>query len=153
MARDNSNEDAEEQILGIIKREHKQAFWRRIMYSMLVRSIGSVQMVQVEDGDGNVEVFTMQEEFHEAIWNNIHREWNYLVKEAPICNDVMQGVFGYNADVLSGDEVLEGTYWFNPGFDESTQEIYEELVLIREVIPKDSVSKSIQHGEWGRFWA
>jgi hypothetical protein len=59
---------------------------------------GSVQSVQVEDEDGNIEKFIMQEEEHEAIWSNIHQKWFYLAEEAPICHSLLWETFGYNAD-------------------------------------------------------
>ncbi len=67
-------------------------------------------MVQVRDEDGNIEEFTMQEEVHEAIWSNIYQKCFYLVEEAPICHSPLRETFGYNADSLAGDEVLEGSY-------------------------------------------
>jgi hypothetical protein len=34
----------------------------------------SVQSVQVEDEEGNTEVFSTQEEVHKAIWSNIYQK-------------------------------------------------------------------------------
>jgi exonuclease III len=153
VAQEEENAEAERQILGIIKREKERAFWRRLRYAMASKSGGSVRSVQVEDAEGNIEVFSSQDEVHEAIWSNIHRKRFYLAEEAPICNGRLREVFGYNADSIAGDEVLEGTYWYEPDFDESTREICDELTAIRDLILADSVSDIIRRGEWGNFWA
>ncbi len=109
MAREEEDEEAETQILGIIKHEREQAFWRHLKYTMKKQTGGRVQLVQVEDEDGNIEEFTMQEEVHEAIWSNILQKRFFLVEEAPICHSLLRETFGYNADSLAGDEVLEGS--------------------------------------------
>jgi hypothetical protein len=85
---------------------------------MKKKTCGSVQMVQVKDDEGNAEVFLSQEEIHEAIWSNIHQKWFYLAEEAPICNGPLQEVFGYNADTIAGEEVLDRLYWYGPNFNE-----------------------------------
>lgn len=154
VAQEEENEEAERQILGVIKREKERAIWRWLTrYAMASKSGGSVRLVQVEDADGNIEVFSSQDEVHEAIWSNIYRKRFYLAEEAPICNGTLREVFGYNADWIAGDEVLEGTYWYEPDFDESTREICEELTAIRDMIPADSVSDTIRCGDWGKFWS
>ena len=51
MAIDKCNDEAEKQILGIIKKEREQAFWRRIKNAMASQTGGSVQAVQVKDKD------------------------------------------------------------------------------------------------------
>jgi hypothetical protein len=73
-AKEEENEEAERQILGIIKRECKCGFWRRVKYVMGIQHGGSVRSVQVEDEEGNIEVFSTREEVHKAIWSNIHRK-------------------------------------------------------------------------------
>jgi hypothetical protein len=106
VAREAENKEAENQILGIIKRERERAFWRKVKYKLGKRSGGSVQTVQVEDGEGNTEVFSTQDEVHEAIWSNIHRKRFYLAEESPICNGSLRETFGYNAETLAGEDVL-----------------------------------------------
>ena len=53
-AQDKGNDEAERQILGIIKREKEQSFWRQIKYAMTKTSGGSMQVVQVEGEDGKI---------------------------------------------------------------------------------------------------
>ena len=74
VVRQEENENAEKQILGIIKGERKRAFWRRLKYSMATWTGRGVHSVQVEDFEGNVEVLSTQQEVHNAIWSNIHRK-------------------------------------------------------------------------------
>jgi hypothetical protein len=108
--------------------------------------------VQVETKDGGVLEFTTQVDMHEAIWSNISWKRFYLAEEAPICNGQLREVFGYNVDFEMGKEVLEGTYSFNEDFDEYMKDIFQEAAQTRSVIPRDSVSDIICHGEWGWFW-
>lgn len=58
-------------------------------------------------------------------------------------------MFGNNADTIAGDEVLEGTYWYETEFDEATREICEELTAIRDMILANSVSDIICRVSWG----
>ena len=110
-------------------------------------------MVQVEDEDGNIEEFTTQEEVHEAIWSNIHQKCFYLAEEAPICHSLLRETFGYNADSLAGDEVLEGSYIYGNNFEDYTQAICQEVARIREVIPKRSLDEIVWGRDWGKFWS
>ena len=134
---------AEAEILGIIKRERERAFWRRVKYAMKKQSGGSVRVVQVEDGDGEMVEFSTQAEVHEAIWNNIHQKRFYLAEEAPICCTPLREMFGYNADSEAGDKVLEGRYQFEGDFDHHTREILEETAFTRAAIPQNSVEDII----------
>ena len=104
------------------------------------KSGGSVQAVQVEDKEGNIEVLNTQADIHKAIWSNIHCKRFYLAKAAPICNSPLCEIFGYNADTEAGEEVLSGTYEFEPGFDDATRRICQEVAAIREVVPGDLVN-------------
>jgi hypothetical protein len=144
---------AEHHLLGIIKREKERDFWRKLKYTMGKKSGRSVQAVQVEDTEGNIEVLNTQAEIHEAIWSNIHRKRFYLAEEAPICNSPLREIFGYNAGTQAGEEVLSGTYEFEPGFDDATRRICQEMAAIRAVISADSVNKAIvRKGDWSNFW-
>ena len=152
-AKEGGDEKAVAEILGIIKRERERAFWRRVKYAMKKQSGGSVRVVQMEDGEGELVEYTTQAEVHDAIWNNIHRKRFYLAEEAPICQAPLREEFGYNADSEVGEEVLEGTYQFGEDFEEYTREIMEEVAHTRAIIPKDSVDDTIRAGSWGDFWA
>ncbi len=123
VAREEEDEEAERQILGIIKHEWEQAFWWHLKYTIKKQTGGSVQLVQVEDEDGNIEEVTTQEEVYEAIWSNIHQKRFFLSEEAPICHSLLWETFGYNADSLAGDEVLKGSYVYENNFEKYTQDI------------------------------
>ncbi len=151
-AKETGDETAETQILGIIKREHERSFWRRVKYKLGKQTGGSVQAVQIVDGEGNTEVFSTQAEVHEAIWSNIHRQRFFLAEEAPICNGPLREMFGYNADTLIGDEILDGSFAFDRDFDDATRGLCTEVAEIREKIPEDSVADIVRRGEWGSFW-
>ena len=53
---------------------------------MKKQSGGSVQVVHVDDEEGELVEFSTQAEVHEAIWSNIHRRRFYLAEEALICS-------------------------------------------------------------------
>ena len=67
MGAEKGDEEVEKQILGIIKHERERGFWRKLKFEMGKALGGSVQTVQVEEKEGNVEVFSTQDEVHEAI--------------------------------------------------------------------------------------
>jgi hypothetical protein len=152
-ARERGDEMAEHQLLGIIKREKERLFWRKLKHTMGKKSGGSVQAVQVEDTEGNIEVFHTQADIHEAIWSNIHRKRFYLAEEAPICNSPLREAFGYNADTEAGEEVLSGTYEFEQGFDDATRRICQEVAAIRAVVPEDSVDAIVRKEDWSNYWS
>ncbi len=152
-AKERGDEKAEGEILGIIKRERERAFWRRVKYAMKKQSGGSVREVQVEDDEGELVEFTTQAEVHEAIWSNIHRRRFFLAEEAPICSTPLREEFGYNADSMVGNKVLEGTYQFEGVFDEHTKDVLEETAHTRAIIPKNSVDDIIRAESWGKFWS
>ena len=130
-AKEKGDTKAEDEILGIIKRERERAFWRRVKYAMKKQLGGSVRVVQVEDDEGELVEYTSQAEVHEAIWCNIHRKRFYLAEEAPICNTPLREEFGYNANSEAGEEVLEGVFQFDEEFDEHTRDILEETARTR----------------------
>jgi predicted transcriptional regulator len=151
-AKEEGNEMAEQQILGIIKRERERSFWRRLKYKMGRSTGGSVQAVQVEDEKGNTQLFTTQEEVHEAIWSNVHRKRFFLAEAAPICKGELRDSFGYNADTGAGEAVLSGTFEYSEDFELATKKICHEVTRIRECIPQDSVEDIVRKGEWQKFW-
>jgi hypothetical protein len=151
-AKEEGNEMAEQQILGIIKREGERSFWRRLKYKMGWSTGGSVQAVQVEDEEGNTQLFTTQEEVHEAIWSNVHRKRFFLAEAAPICKGELRDSFGYNADTGAGEAVLSGTFEYSEDFELATKNICHEVTRIRECIPQDSVEDIVRKGEWQKFW-
>jgi hypothetical protein len=112
----------------------------------------SVRSVQVEDEEGNTEVFSTWEEVHEAIWSNIHWKQFYLAKTNPICNSPLREIFGYDADREAGEEVLAGTFEYGEDFEEATHDFFHEVALIWEIVPKDLIEEIEWKGDWEVFW-
>ena len=70
----------------------------------------SVRCVQTDDDDGRIQEYTDQAGIENAIWSNIHQKRFYLAEEAPICQEPLQGDFGYCAQTEAGRAVLVGDY-------------------------------------------
>ncbi len=98
-------------------------------------------------------MFNTQAGIHEAIWSNIHCKRFYLAEEAPICTSPLREAFGYNADTEAGEEVLSGTYKFEPGFDDATRRMCQEVAAIRAVVPADSVKDIVRKEDWSNYWS
>eukprot|EP00956_Cyclotella_meneghiniana_P011368 scaffold15956_cov32-Cyclotella_meneghiniana.AAC.1 len=96
--------------------------------------------VQVTQSDGSIIEATTQRAVHEAIWSNIHGKRFHLAEQAPICKGKLRGDFGYMANTTSAAEVLNGMYTCPDGTDEGTRDLFEEIAILRSIVPKDSVS-------------
>ena len=68
----------------------------------------------------------------------MHEKRFYLAKEAPICQGELRGESGYSAVSPAARAVLNGSYEYPEGMDESTKAICEEVARIRLLVPKDS---------------
>jgi hypothetical protein len=93
VAKIKQNSKAEKHILEIIEREKQRAFWPRLNYSMRKNKGSSVRSVQLQDDEGGVTEFTMQEEVEGVIWSEIHGKRFYLAEQAPICQGGLRGEF------------------------------------------------------------
>ena len=72
---DRKDEEAENKILYIIRREKDKGFWRRINYAMGKHKQGlSVREVEIEDGSGGRIRFNTQDSVNKAIWDEIHQK-------------------------------------------------------------------------------
>ena len=111
-----------------------------------------MRAVQVEDGAGGVLDFNTEEGVQEAIFNEVHRKRYNLAEEAPICQGVLRGRFGYSATSPTARSVLDGTYEFPPDMDASTRELFEEIAQIRDMVPQDSVNGLILRERWQQRW-
>ncbi len=76
-----------------------------------------------------------------------------LAKEAPICSGRLFNNFGYVANTPASRAVLESTNQALPNSDISTRELFDEIVAIRRIIPKDSAPITITSEQWKRYWA
>jgi hypothetical protein len=146
------NEKAAKEILAIIEREKQRAFWRRMNYSMKARKGNSARIVQVQDEDGGIIEHTTQEAVENAIWQEIHGKRFYLAEQAPVCQGLLRGSFGYMANTKAAQEVLDGTYVPEEDMHEGTMDLFDEIVNLRAVIPKDSVNCLVKHPLWRKKW-
>jgi hypothetical protein len=111
-----------------------------------------VQAVQVEDGARGVVDVDTEEAEQEAIFNKVHWKQYNLAKEAPICQGALWGQFGYTATSPMARSVLDGTYDFPPEMDKTTRELFEEIALIRSMVPSGLVDGLISHERWQKQW-
>ncbi len=110
-------EEAEKQILAIIKWEKDKSFWRCIRYVLGKHRSGSCFKVQVTQEDGGVREHMSQDDLQNAIWTNIHHKHFYLAEEAPFCSGNLHGMFAYNAMSGIARSILAGNYAYPPDFD------------------------------------
>jgi hypothetical protein len=148
-AQEQEDEAAECQILAIIKREKDQAFWRRLNFALGKHIRGrSIRAVQVEDGMGGVIDYDTEETVQQAIFNEVHCKRYNLAEEAPICQGGLWGQFGYTSTSPTTKTVLDGTYDFPLGMDETTRELFEEIAQVCTSVPSDSVTGVISRECW-----
>ena len=107
-----------------------------------------MRAVQVEDGAGGMLDFDTKDAVLDTIFNKVHRKIYNLAKEAPICQGVLHGQFGYTATSPTAQSVLDGTYNFPPDIDDATRELFEEIVHICSKMLSDSVNGLILQECW-----
>jgi hypothetical protein len=93
-----------------------------------------------------------QESVQKAIFDNICRRHFFLAEAAPACNEPLQGLFGYNANMITAQCILNETYTFPEDFDQATKKICKECVRIRLMVPKDSLNITITKDDWKWQW-
>ncbi len=149
-ARAAQQETREREILAIIHCEKDKSFWRRINYTMGKKRGGSVQRILVEnpDQEGQQIKHTTQESVQQAIFDNIHRLRFFLDEDAPICQGILCGWFGYNSVSGMAGAVLDGTFVYPNDFDKATKEICRKCVAIRALIPIYSLNILITKENW-----
>ena len=111
-----------------------------------------MRAVQVEDGTGGVIDFHTEETVQDAIFNEVHRKRYNLAEEAPICQGVLRGQFGYTATSPTAQSVLDGSYVFPLEIDAATKELFKEIAQIRDTVPSDSVNGIIPRERWQQRW-
>jgi hypothetical protein len=85
VTKDRADEEAEQKILAIIRREKDHSFWQRLNVSLGKHIQGcSSCKVQVEDGNGRVLDFDTQERVQNTIFNEVHQKQYSLAEEAPL---------------------------------------------------------------------
>ena len=151
-AREEGREEAAVKILAIIKREQDQSFWRRLNYTCGKARTPPPTSVQVEGPNGTVTEHNTEETVNTAIWTEIHKKRFHLAEEAPVCHGQLRQDLGYNAVSETARAILDGTYVYPASFDQATKELCEECALIRQIIPKDSVSIKITKEDHKGHW-
>ena len=74
----------------------------------------------------------------------------YAAEHAPICNERMRREFGYLANTVAADNVLDGAYSYSEGFHPATKELLEECARIRARVPENLVCNFLGGREWQR---
>ncbi|KAL7552982.1 LOW QUALITY PROTEIN: hypothetical protein ACHAWF_016219, partial [Thalassiosira exigua] len=154
-SQERQDEEGERKILQIIKREKDKAFWRRLNFILgkHKRNRG-VDTVEVEGSDGSTRVHTQRDKVQQVIWSEVHEKKFYMAERAPICKGNLRGQFGYRAATPAAEAVLVGTYDYEANaVDQATRDLLEECAMIREVVPKDSVSIIITRRKCQAKWA
>ena len=112
----------------------------------------SVRIVTEELGGGAIREHKDQAQVEEVIFSKIQDQRFYSAEHAPICKGRLRGEFGYLANTLAGDKVLDGTYDYLADFHSATKELLEECARIRAQVPENSVSDFLGCREWQRRW-
>ena len=86
---------------------------------------------------------TTQEMVEQGIFSEVHNKQYMLAGEAPICSGDLFQDFGYLANTPASRAILDGTYKMLTDSDSATAKLFAEIVAIRALIPKDSVSITI----------
>jgi hypothetical protein len=152
-ARDKEDSYKEQEILGIIQCKNDRSFWSQSNYLMGKPRIGSVQWVLVDDKEhGTLTEHVTQESVQKAIFDNIHRKCFFLVEAAPACNGPLRGLLRYNANAITAQCILNGTYTFPEDFNQATKAIWEECARVRLMVCKDSLNITITKDDWKQRW-
>ena len=112
----------------------------------------SVRIVTEKLGDETTREHHNQNQVEETVFSNIQDKRFYAAEHARICNGRLRGEFGYLANTVAGDKVLEGTYNYSEGFHPATKELLEECARIRTRVPENLVDNFLGGREWQRRW-
>jgi hypothetical protein len=89
--------------------------------------------------DGSISESSTKGEVESTLFGEIQGKRFYLAEQAPICKGRLRGEFGYMANTPAGRAVLSGDYKFAEDLDVGTRELFEEVALLRRMIPANSV--------------
>jgi hypothetical protein len=87
-----------------------------------------------------------------TIFTKIHEKRYTLAGEAPTCNEESFNQFGYMANTLASNAVLNGTYAVPVDTDTATTELFTEIAAIQKKVPANSVSIVISPEQWIQYW-
>ncbi len=153
LAQECNDEEAFKKIGDIITREKQHSFWRGLNFITGKKRTHSATSVQVEVQPGILSESSTKDTVEDAIFRKVHDKRHTQAKEAPICNGKLFGNFGYMANTPASKAILDGTYQPPPNSDQAMAELFDEIVAIRRILPKDSASAVILPKQWKRYWA
>ncbi len=136
----------------IIQRERQRVFWHRLNYVTGKKRTRSATSIQVPEPSRLVMELNMQELVEDAIFSEVHGSHYTLANKAPVCNGRLFKDFGYLATTPASKAILDGTYLPPLDSDVATKELFDEIVAIQRIIPKDSVSLVITPAQWKQNW-
>ena len=103
-------------------------------------------------GGGTTREHHDQNQVEKTIFSNIQDKIFYAAEHTPICNGRLRGKFGYLANTVASDNVLEGTYNYSEGFHAVTRELLEEYARIRARVQEKLVDNFLGGREWQTRW-
>ena len=112
----------------------------------------STNIVQIEREDGITVNLEGKSSVKTAVFDRIHHQRFFLSEQAPICQGMLGGEFGYLALTRAGRKVLNGTYLYDDNFDPGTHELLEECTWIKIYIRPETISDIISRSNWQRRW-
>jgi hypothetical protein len=153
LAHEGEDKEAFKKIGAIIQKERRHSFWQQLNYVTGKKRTGSATSVQVEEQSGLVLESTSKDMVEAAIFREVHDKQYTLAKEAPMCSGRLFDDFGYVANTPASRAVLDSTYQAPPNSDIATRELFDKIVAIRQIIPKDLAPITINPEQWKRYWA
>ncbi len=108
--------------------------------------------MQVLGTNDSVVEHVTQLSIQEAIWSNIHNKCLCLAEEAPVWQGRLCEELGYNMVLDTASAILAGTYVYPEDFNEATKELCRGCVLMREIVPQDSVGIKITREDNWDHW-
>ncbi len=153
-ARDRGDDRKAQEILDIIQWERDRSFWRKMNLSLGKKRGTPPRRVLVENPhqEGELLEYDMQHTMQEAVFDNVHRKRFFLAEAAPICQEPLHGLFGYNSDTETAREILAGTNDYPKYFDTATKKLCQECTRLREIIPEGLIDTAITTDRWKSQW-
>jgi hypothetical protein len=119
-------------------------------YSMGKKRGAPPQKVLVENPyqEGELLEYDTQHTMQSAVFDNVHRKRFFLAEAAPICQEPLCRLFGYNSGTETARAILAGTFNYPKNFDQATKELCQECTRMREIIPENSINTVITTARW-----
>ncbi len=92
-----------------------------------------------------------QDTVEHTIFSKIHNKQYTMAGEALICHGQLFEDFGHTANTPASRAVLDGVHVALQDSDTATWELFEEIAVTRQRVPKDLVSISITPTQWKQY--